>query len=118
MLAAEGVRFQQFYAADTLCTPARAALLTGRLPVRSGMTGGRRVLFQDDSGGLPKDELTIAEMLLTIGYETGLGGKWHLGVNEHSREDGTHLPHNHGFEYVGWNLPLTHFSRCDDGKVG
>jgi len=56
-------------------------------------------------------------MLKAVGYQTGLGGKWHLGINEHSRDDGSHLPHNHGFEYVGWNMPFSHHWACDDGKV-
>src|SRR3954454_17643145 len=58
-MAAEGMRFTQFYSASPVCTPSRAALLTGRLPVRSGMYGDRRVvLFHDSSGGLPASEIT------------------------------------------------------------
>ena len=61
-MAAEGMRFTDFYSAAEVCTPSRAALLTGRLPVRTGMCGDkRRVLFPDSTGGLPADEVTLAE---------------------------------------------------------
>jgi len=59
-MAGEGMRFTQFYSAAPVCTPSRAGLLTGRLPIRSGMCGGRGVLFPDSDGGLPTDEITIA----------------------------------------------------------
>ena len=63
-MAAEGMKFTQFYSAAPVCTPSRAALLTGRLPVRSGMTSNRRgVLFPDSKLGLPQEEITIAELL-------------------------------------------------------
>ncbi len=88
-MAAQGLRFTQFYAAAPVCTPSRAALLTGRLPVRSGMT---RVLFPDSKGGLPASEVTLAAALRRLGYRTALIGKWHLG----------HLPPyrplRHGFD--------------------
>jgi arylsulfatase A-like enzyme len=87
------------------------------MPVRTGMTGGRRVLLDFDTGGLPDDELTIAEMLQSAGYRTGMTGKWHLGINQRRRDDGAHLPHHHGFDYVGWNLPMTHMWECDDAMV-
>ncbi|MCA9055230.1 MAG: sulfatase, partial [Planctomycetaceae bacterium] len=79
-MAAEGVRFTQFYVAAEVCTPSRAALLTGRLPPRNGMASDkRRVLFPESGGGLPPSEVTIAEVLKPLGYATACIGKWHLG---------------------------------------
>ena len=95
-MAAEGLRATQFYVAASVCTPSRAALMTGRLPVRTGMCGNRRVLFPDSIGGLAPSETTIAEMLRHAGYRTHMVGKWHLG---HRPE---YLPTSHGFEtYFG-----------------
>ncbi|TWT58706.1 Arylsulfatase [Thalassoglobus neptunius] len=79
-MAAEGLRFTQFYSASSVCTPSRAALMTGRLPVRSGMCSDkRRVLFPDSGGGIPESEVTLAEALREQGYKTACFGKWHLG---------------------------------------
>ena len=96
-MAAEGLRFTQFYSAAEVCTPSRAALMTGRLPVRSGMASSkRRVLFPNSSGGLPADEVTLAEALHSQGYRTCCVGKWHLG---HLPQ---YLPTRHGFDrYFG-----------------
>ena len=79
-MAAEGQKWTQFYVAASVCTPSRAGILTGRLPVRSGMASdARRVLFPDSSGGLPHSEMTIAEVLKQKDYATAAVGKWHLG---------------------------------------
>lgn len=96
-MAAEGLRFTQFYSAACVCTPSRAALLTGRLPIRNGMCSDkRRVLFPDSGGGLPAEELTLAEILQKQGYATACVGKWHLG---HLPQ---FLPTQNGFdEYFG-----------------
>jgi len=92
-MAAEGQKWTNFYVAASVCTPSRAGLLTGRLPVRSGMASSqRRVLFPDSKGGLPQTEITIAEHLKSLGYSTGMVGKWHLG---HLPE---YLPTSNGFE--------------------
>ena len=93
-MAAEGMRFTDFYCGSPVCTPSRAALLTGRLPVRNGMASEkRRVLFPNSAGGLPEGEVTIAEALKEKGYATACVGKWHLG---HKPE---FLPRAHGFDY-------------------
>ena len=95
-MAAEGMRFTSFYSAANVCTPSRAALLTGRLPVRNGMFGKRMVLFPDSASGLLPSEITIARALKTRGYATAAVGKWHLG---HRPE---YLPTSHGFDsYYG-----------------
>jgi arylsulfatase A-like enzyme len=96
-MAAEGQRWTDFYSAAPVCTPSRAALLTGRLPARNGMgSAKRRVLFPDSKGGLPASETTLAEALKGRGYATACVGKWHLG---HLPE---HLPTRHGFDaYFG-----------------
>ena len=96
-LAAEGQRWTDFYVAAPVCSPSRAALLTGRLPVRSGLYGNAiRVFFPDEPGGFPESEVTLAEALKEHGYATGMFGKWHLGDAPHA------LPTRHGFdEWVG-----------------
>jgi len=79
-MAREGMRLTQFYVAECVCTPSRAGLLTGRLPIRNGMCSDtRRVLFTDSTGGLPDEEITIAETLKSKNYATACVGKWHLG---------------------------------------
>jgi arylsulfatase A len=93
-LASEGQKWTNFYAAANVCTPSRAALLTGKLPVRIGMESDtKRVLFPNSSGGLPESETTIAELLKTASYQTAAIGKWHLGHLE------PHTPLNNGFDY-------------------
>ncbi len=92
-LAADGVRFTNFCSADPVCSPSRAALLTGRYPTRVGVP---RVLFPQDQGGLNLDEVTLANVLRQSGYKTMCIGKWHLG------RPPQYLPTSRGFdEYFG-----------------
>ncbi|MDF3076983.1 MAG: arylsulfatase family protein [Sphingobacteriaceae bacterium] len=101
-MASEGMRFTQFYVGTSICTPSRAALLTGRLPIRSGMNSvdGANVLYPGTDGGLPESEITIAEALKTKSYQTGLIGKWHLG------DQPKYMPNNNGFDYY-FGLPYS-----------
>ncbi|MAG56612.1 MAG: arylsulfatase [Planctomycetes bacterium] len=96
-MAREGTRLTEFYVGASVCTPSRAALLTARLPIRSGMCSDkRRVLFPRSKGGLPASEITLAESLKAAGYATGCFGKWHLGHRK------PFLPTRHGFDtYYG-----------------
>jgi len=119
-LAAEGVRFTHFYASASVCSPSRAGLLTGRYPVRTGISYvifaseislehrlnlslarlGTRLgtsRFHDSYvSGLPDSEITLAEALKVAGYATGHVGKWHLGDFSH---DQRFLPAHHGFDF-------------------
>ena len=93
-LADEGMTFFSFYAQPS-CTPGRAAMQTGRIPNRSGMT---TVAFQGQGGGLPAAEWTLASVLKTGGYNTYFTGKWHLGEADYA------LPNAQGYDvmkYVG-----------------
>ncbi|MEJ7780135.1 MAG: sulfatase [Daejeonella sp.] len=102
-MAAEGIRFTQFYVGASICTPSRAAFLTGRLAIRSGMAGSDssgNALYPKSTGGLPESELTVSEALKTKNYTTALVGKWHLG---HLSQ---FLPLNHGFDLF-YGLPYS-----------
>ena len=101
-MAREGARFTEFYSAAEVCTPSRAALLTGRYPIRSGMCHNQfRVLRNNSTGGLPHGEVTLAETLKQHGYSTACIGKWHLGVFSIHPD---HHPSRHGFDYF-FGLP-------------
>ncbi|XP_038612916.1 arylsulfatase D-like [Tachyglossus aculeatus] len=117
-LAKEGVRLTQHLAAAPLCTPSRAAFLTGRYPIRLGMGSKefpRVIYWNGASGGLPANETTFARILQQQGYATGLIGKWHQGVNCESRTDYCHHPLSHGFDYF-FGMPLTLLNDCEEGK--
>lgn len=88
-LARRGVRFTQFYAPAPVCSPSRAALLTGKSPQAAGVPGN---VAPQPGSGLPPQEITLAERLQAAGYRTALVGKWHLG------HDADHRPEAQGFQ--------------------
>ncbi len=96
-MAREGMRFTQFYSASSLCSPSRAAFVTGRLPLRFGLN---RVLPPVSSRGIPESELTVGELLKQAGYLTACIGKWHLGRKN------KFLPTENGFD-VFFGLPYS-----------
>nr|XP_035975713.1 N-acetylgalactosamine-6-sulfatase isoform X2 [Halichoerus grypus] len=111
-MAAEGMLFPNFYSANPLCSPSRAALLTGRLPIRSGFytTNGRaRNAYtpQEVVGGIPDEEHLLPELLKGAGYASKIVGKWHLGHRPQFH------PLKHGFdEWFG--SPNCHFGPYDN----
>ena len=106
-LASEGRRYTSFYVACSVCSPSRAALLTGCYPKRVGMH--RHVLFPKSNYGLHPDEYTIADHLKTLGYATACVGKWHLGHHPEL------LPRQNGFDsYFG--IPYSNDMNHPDNK--
>ena len=92
-IAKQGIKFTEFYNASSICSPSRAALLTGRYPQRMGIN---TVFFPESFTGIPSKEITIPELLKEKGYTTGIIGKWHLGHHYQ------YLPLQQGFdEYFG-----------------
>ncbi|XP_074248217.1 arylsulfatase L, partial [Saimiri boliviensis] len=113
-LAEFGVKLTQHVSAASLCTPSRAAFLTGRYPIRSGMvssTGHRVLQWTGVPGGLPTNETTFAKILKEKGYATGLIGKWHLGLNCESASDHCHHPLHHGFDSF-YGMPFSMMGDC------
>ena len=100
-MASEGMKLTSFYA-HPVCTPSRAALMTGSYPIRNGLQTGfwHPVLMPGDPQGIHPDEVTVAEVLRQRGYATGMVGKWHLG------DQPEFLPNNHGFDYY-FGLPYS-----------
>lgn len=96
-MADEGIRLTSFYVAAPSCSPSRAALLTGRYPMRVGIPA---VLMPNQENGLSASEVTLAEALKDRGYRTMMVGKWHLG------DQPEHLPTRHGFDHF-FGLPYS-----------
>lgn len=111
-MSAEGLRFTDFYAGASICTPSRAALLTGRLPIRSGMAGapGRHVIYPDNEGGMPPEEITIPKALKSRGYASACIGKWHLG------DKPQFMPLSCGFDYF-YGLPYVNDMQAINKKA-
>ena len=91
-LCRDGVRFTQFYSAAAVCSPSRAALLTGRVPNRAGVPGNVSS-HPGGRGALPTDQVTMAEIFKDAGYATAHIGKWHLGFTPPT------MPNAQGFDY-------------------
>ena len=110
-LAKEGVRLESFYGMP-VCTPARAALMTGRYPMRYGLQ--TLVIFPSHTYGLPTDERTLPQALKEAGYKTAMVGKWHLG-----HADQKYWPQNRGFDHFYGNLvgEVDYFTKERGGLV-
>ena len=110
-LAASGVRAESFYGMP-VCTPARAALMTGRYPMRYGLQ--TLVIFPSHSYGLPTEERTLPQALKDAGYRTAMAGKWHLG-----HADEKYWPQNRGFDHFYGNLvgEVDYFSKERGGLI-
>ena len=110
-LAAKGVKLDQFYA-EPMCTPTRAALMTGRYPMRYGLQTA--VIPQGHTYGLATDEWLLPQALKDAGYETAIIGKWHLG-----HADQKFWPRQRGFDYQYGPLigEIDYFTHKVDGRV-
>jgi arylsulfatase A-like enzyme len=117
-LAAEGLRFTNFYAGNTVCAPSRTSLMTGRHPGHCAVRGNMGIVNGKwERVGIGAEDYTIAEMLKKSGYATGLIGKWHLERpgDEHS------YPSHHGFDFSireHWSKEILDEDRARYAKQG
>lgn len=100
-LAAEGIRFTNYYSAAPVCSPSRAALQTGRYPQRAGVP--TNVSSTPGDAGMPAQQFTLGELAKTAGYATGLVGKWHLGFSDDT------VPNAQGYDFF-----FGHHAGCID----
>ena len=105
-MASEGVLLPQFYTSAAICSPSRASLLTGRLPLRTGFyqntfPGRNAYTPQEILGGIQDSEVLLPELLATVGYRSKIVGKWHLGHQPQF------LPLQHGFQVGLSGLSIT-----------
>ena len=106
LLAQRGVRFTQFYSAAPVCSPSRAALMTGRYPLRAGVPGN--VSSEQGHAGMPPEQVTMAEMFRAAGYATAHVGKWHLGYSPETMPNAQGFQHSFG--HMGGCIDnLSHF---------
>jgi len=103
-LAASGVRLTNYYSAAPICSPSRAALLTGRTPARAGLSLAKNISSKPGEPGMSAEEITIAELARTRGYATAAIGKWHLGYSRDTQ------PNGQGFDlFFGFHSSLTEY---------
>ena len=109
-LCREGLRLDHHTAAASICTPSRAAFMTGRYAGRMGMAGDAGTpavqMYVSSAMGLPENETTWADLLGDHGYDTAAVGKWHLGWDKDVKGDQKHGPLGHGFQYF-FGIPYT-----------
>ncbi|WP_439102161.1 sulfatase family protein [Congregibacter sp.] len=112
-LAAEGIRFTQFYAPSALCSPSRAGLLTGRTPYRTGVESW---IPDDAAVALGRNETTLADLAKRQGYRTAVIGKWHLNGGLHMQD--VPQPRDFGFDYqYGLAAWVKNAAVADSGEV-
>lgn len=102
-LAESGIRFTSYYAPAPICSPSRAGLLTGRCPMRAGMSTTKNIASAMAEPGLPTREVTIAELARSKGYATAVFGKWHLGSTRECQANSQ-----------GFDLFVGHHASCVD----
>jgi arylsulfatase A-like enzyme len=114
-IAAEGVRFTDWYSNSPVCSPSRASLLTGKYPQRTGITAVLPSMASFDVPGLREGENTLPRELKKLGYRTAAIGKWHMGSARHSRPLAQGFDDFYGF-YSGWTDSFSHRYYVQTGK--
>jgi len=116
-MATQGMIFTNWYAPRSICTPSRAALMTGRDPIRYGVIDALFRIFPASGarGGLPQSEVTTAEYLRALNYTTGYAGKWHLG-GTNGVDPTYYAPWNHGFDEVSFFIEGSNGEPCHKGS--
>ncbi|MEN6426428.1 MAG: sulfatase-like hydrolase/transferase [Phycisphaerales bacterium] len=122
-LVAGGMRFDRFYANCPVCSPTRAALLSGRFPDLVGVPGVIRTDIRDNWGNLAPQAVLLPRMLKIAGYHTALVGKWHLGLGSPNTPNERGFDHFHGFlgdmmdDYITHRRHGINYMRLDDREI-